>query len=324
MHKSIIPEHAEALRKPLQPPPCPIFDFHMHAGPAESNRDYVQAAREYGVFGAVAMMHDVTPEELRSLFGDFFHPCKMMTMPIQSDGAAWTRKTVRTVEDLHGRGAECLKFKIEPTRGVPQSFLDDERLTPVLTRATELGLVVMAHIAQPSLWWSTRFDARIVGTKESYYEQVENVLRLHPDLRFVGVHMGGFPENLDYLANLLTAHPNFYLDTSATKWVVRELGRRRDKAREFFQCFADRILFGSDLVVMFGDHYDYFTSRFHVQRTMWESAEPVPSMIADPDASGPDFPHGPAIYPLALPEDALRKIYRDNAGKLLKLGSHQI
>ena len=157
-----------------------------------------------------------------------------------------------------------------------------------------------------------------MGDKESYFVQVERVLAAHPGLPFVGAHFGGYPERLEYIAELMEAHPQFRVDTSATKWIVRELSRRPDAARDFALRFADRILFGTDLVVMFGGEYDYFTSRMHVQRGLWEGAETIPSMIRDPDATGPDFPDGPRVAGLALPPDVLRKIYRDNALELLE------
>ena len=62
--------------------------------------------------------------------------------------------------------------------------------------------------------------------------------------------MGGDPEHLDHLAELLTRYPNLYLDTSATKWIVRELGKQQEAAREFFRRWADRICFGTDQVVL--------------------------------------------------------------------------
>src|SRR5207237_911435 len=68
---------------------------------------------------------------------------------------------------------------------------------------------------------------------------------------WIGAHMGGWPEDLAFLDGLLTRHANLYLDTSATKWVVRELGKQpRDRVRGFFLKWQGRLLFGSDSVVL--------------------------------------------------------------------------
>lgn len=316
MHKSLIASHAAALERPLPPPPCPILDAHMHVGPVETDGDYVRAAEMYGVRHAVALLHGVEPEELLDRYGSFFIPCAWGRMPTRRDAYPWTRDEVRRVETLWDRGVRLLKYKVEPSKGRPEAFLDDSRLAPVLERAESLEFALILHIAQPSRWWPDRYDPNEVGTKESYYVQVEHLLERYPGLDVVGAHMGGYPERLDLLTRWLARYPNLYLDTSATKWVVRELGRQQAEARDFFLRHADRILFGSDLVVMFGDSFDYYTSRFHVQRTLWESSVHQPSMIFDPDATAPDFPDGAEIRPLALPEATLRQIYWENACRL--------
>ena len=60
-------------------------------------------------------------------------------------------------------------------------------------------------------------------------------IEVHPDLRVVVAHLGGNPERLYHLDRLLSTYSNCYLDTSATKWVVRELSPKPAEAREFFE-----------------------------------------------------------------------------------------
>jgi len=84
-----------------------------------------------------------------------------------------------------------------------------------------------------------------------------------------------------------------------------ELGRQPYTAREFLLKYADRILFGADLVPdveMYRLHYrfletadEYFEYPSHASRQgRWN------------------------IYGLNLPPDVLQKIYRENALRLLK------
>ena len=173
---------------------------------------------------------------------------------------------------------------------------------------------MQAHISQPNAWFEKYYTAERAGRKDDYFRQVEHILAAHPRLVYVGVHMGGYPEDLGYLQRLMDTYPNFNIDTSATKWAIRELSRRHDEAREFFIRNADRILFGTDLVVQKSISPTYYTSRFHVQRTMWETSEKTPSMIKDPDSETP-----PAIHGLGLPEETLRKIYWGNAKRMFRL-----
>jgi predicted TIM-barrel fold metal-dependent hydrolase len=85
---------------------------------------------------------------------------------------------------------------------------------------------------------------------------------------------------------------------------VAELGRQPFTARRFFLRFADRILFGADLLPeesMYRAHYrffetedEYFDYPSHASRQgRWQ------------------------IYGLALPDAVLERIYRGNAMELL-------
>ncbi len=314
MHDSLIPEFAAALAEPLPPPPCPIIDAHMHVFSAGSGNDrYARAAKAYGIDRAVALAHETEPEELARK--GFFLPCAWPGLPQEDDGEDWIRRERERIEDWKARGAVAIKYRLSPDR--PSAPFDDARLLRVFETAAAADMPVMAHLGQPSRWWGTRFDPTLVGPKEQYALQFERVLQAVPELTVIGAHMACWPEEPQRLRVMLERYPNFYLDTSATKWIVRELSRRRDEARALFLDFPDRILFGSDLVTrMDQGENDYYTSRFHVQRTMWEGTEETPSMIADPDAVEPDFPRGARIRALALPPEVLRKLYRENAARV--------
>lgn len=321
MHDSLIPERATVLQEGLPEPVCPIIDVHMHAGPPAVTKGYVAPARAYGIESAVGLMHDVTPKTLKQAFGDFFIPCDWGEIPQPGIGPAWSEREASRVEAVFMDGARGMKYKDTPRRRGrtnATSFLDHPALLPVVQRLAALDMFVVAHIAEPSCWWPERFNPAEVGEKRAYFDQVEALLTAVPDLTYIGCHFGGYPEDLDYIDDMMERHPGYYVDTSATKWVVREMARHGDRAREFFIKRSDRILFGSDLVTPFGSRDEtYYTSRLWCQRQMFEGQGPIPSMIHDPDATGPDFPDGPTIYGLDLPEDVLRQVYRENALRII-------
>ena len=61
--------------------------------------------------------------------------------------------------------------------------------------------------------------------------------------------LAAWPEDLEFLSNLLDTHTNLSLDTSATKWMVRELSKHsREDLIAFLTRYSGRILFGSDIV----------------------------------------------------------------------------
>jgi hypothetical protein len=255
---------------------------------------------------------------LREHFGDFFVPCGW---PIWQHGKEeppdWDWFGQEWVDGLTEKvhaGMRFIKTKLVPRPDGPTPiWLDDPRLAAMFAQCEALRLPVQVHAAQPDRWWRSKLKADMCGPKSAYLDQVERVMRNHPRLRVLSVHMGSSPEDLKYLARLMETYPNYHIDTSATKWTVRELSAKPAESRAFFIDHAERICFGSDLVVQEGAPDSYYTSRFHVQRTMWETGVRGRSMIRDPDAD----PDGPYLNGLALPADVLTRLYRDNARRLL-------
>ncbi len=319
MHESLNPDLAGRLAEPMPAPPVAIFDAHMHSGDPSATAAYVSAARAYGVDGACNLASDGLADPMRHAFGNFFIPSAWPRVHRDGDPPTdWGRFRERWVdrfEHLLGRGMRSMKFKLAPWPDRPrQIWLDDDRLAPLLALCATHGVLVQLHAAHPTCWWPKRFDPAGHRPKSDYLDQLRRVMDAHPALTVLSVHMGSNPEDLDYLQQMMECYDGYHIDTSATKWVVRELSAQVERAREFFIRFADRICFGSDLVVQRGIAGDYYTSRFHVQRTMWETDTRTFSMIHDPDAP----PDGPRLCGLALPANALAKIYRGNILRLLR------
>jgi len=178
----------------------------------------------------------------------------------------------------------------------------------------------MVHVADPDAWFRNVYtDAAKFGTKPEHYRDFERLLGMFPDLTWVGAHMGGDPEHPDHLEALLERYPHLYLDTSATKWQVREVSARREEGRGLICRHPDRFLFGSDLVTRHGLPRDHYVSRYWCQRTLWESTWEGPSPIADPDYSPPadGGPTTPTLRGLGLPPDVLERVYAVNALRVL-------
>ncbi|MCA9283138.1 MAG: amidohydrolase family protein, partial [Phycisphaerales bacterium] len=200
------------------------------------------------------------------------------------------------------------------------------------------------HIADPDTWFATKYaDASTYGTKLAQYEPLERLADEYP-VPWLIAHMGGFPEDLNFLTGLLDRHSNLYLDTSATKWMVRELSKHNSgEFIDFLQRFSGRILFGSDIVTMDAhlsddtgprnmgaqassehDAFDLYASRYWALRTMFETDYSGESPIADPDLAMVDPANfdamsAPALRGHALSDDMLRTLYRGAAARFESL-----
>jgi predicted TIM-barrel fold metal-dependent hydrolase len=98
--------------------------------------------------------------------------------------------------------------------------------------------------------------------------------------------------------------PNFYIDISAR---LGELGRQPYSARNFFIQYQDRILFGSDM----GPDLDAYRLSYRFLETDDEYFNYNTSEVP---AQGRWYVCG-----LYLPEDVLKKVYAENARRVLKL-----
>ena len=195
--------------------------------------------------------------------------------------------------------------------------VDDERLAPLFERIGELGIPAMMHIGDPEAFFlpldagNERYEELAAHPDWSFYgaqyskdellNQRDRVFQRHPKITFVAAHIAENSEDLRRVSSMLDACPNVLVDISAR---ASELGRQPYSAREFFLRYANRILFGADLV-----------PDVEMYRLYYRFLETADEYFEYPThASGQGRWH---IYGLNLPEDVLRKVYRENALRLL-------
>jgi hypothetical protein len=288
---------------------------------------------------------------MRDLFGD---RVEIIAIPDfwAKENRAWHSGEgyISRIEAYARKGARIAKFwsaprarDFERETGSPGLVrLDSPVRLAALETATSLGMALMTHIGDPDTWFRTKYaDATVYGTKAEQYEPLEQALDRFP-AKWIAAHMGGWPEDLEFLDGLLSRHANLHLDTSATKWMVREMSRHaRQDVVGFLTKWNGRVLFGSDIVTS-DDHlaaaagqnemqakangpeeaFDLYASRYFALRTMFETDYEGESPISDPDLAMVDPQHhdamsAPRLRGLGLPPDLLRTLYRDAAQRLL-------
>ncbi|MBE3598196.1 MAG: amidohydrolase family protein [Limnochordaceae bacterium] len=300
---------------PASRAPVKAVDIHTHAGTLPETALLLRAAELYGIDTLVVIVHDyLAPASVSNGWAGSVVIAPQLRYDHLDDEERFLKENLERIEQAGRAGVRLVKFWFTPRfYATTRLRLDDPRLAPLLARIDALGMGLLVHVSDPDIWFERVYtDRQLYGTKAEQYPQLEAVLDRHPRMPVVAAHMGGDPEHLDHLQELLDRHPNLFLDTSATKWMIRELGRQREAARDFFIRNRHRIVFGTDQVVTRGSDLVRYTSRYWTHRLFWETSVECPSPVEDPDCDGM-----PVIRGLDLPGEVLADIYRHNAERIL-------
>jgi predicted TIM-barrel fold metal-dependent hydrolase len=133
---------------------------------------------------------------------------------------------------------------------------------------------------------------------ETIIGEQHDIMRRHSKTTFINAHFGWFANDLAHLGKLLDEMPNMNIEFGA---VIAELGRQPRQAKQFFNQYQDRILFGKDSyqpeeyytyfrVLETADEYFPYYKRYHA---FWR------------------------MYGLDLDDEVLKKIYYKNALRII-------
>ncbi len=335
----------------LGPPPAPITDIHTHINGRRAAELFDRVRRLFGVERVFSMTPLPHAAEVKTILGETVEFIAVPDFRARDRVWAFTEGRLEAIQAFHEMGSRIAKFWAAPRAvdyaeeaGEPGLLrLDSSWSLRAMELAASLGMRFMTHVADPDTWFATKYaDASRYGAKLDQYTPLRELLDRFP-VPWIAAHMGGWPEDLDFLDSLLEAHPNLHLDTSATKWMVRELSRHnRSRLLEFFERWRGRVLFGSDIVTtdehFQDDHsergmghlasderqaFDLYASRYYALRTLFETDYEGESPIADPDLSMVDPTRfdsmsAPALRGMQLPTPLLRTLYAEAAQRLFE------
>ncbi len=213
----------------------------------------------------------------------------------------------------------------------PLVKIDDPRFDAMWETCGSLGMPVAIHVSDPEAFFLPvdRFNERFEELNNhpdwSFYggdfpsnrellEARNRVLIRHPKTQFIVLHVGNYAENLPYVSKCMDRFPNMHVELGAR---IGELGRQPRTARKFFEKYQDRILFGTDAVphgtdtpqqVFVDELYEIYYRFLETEDEYFDYAPaPVP-------------PQGRwQIYGLGLPDGILKKVYYENAARLLRV-----
>src|SRR5262249_6426296 len=242
------------------------------------------------------------------------------------------------IEQAHRDGARGLKilktlglYLRENITSGTLVKIDDPRLHPMWDACGQLNMPVAIRVSDPIAFFTPtdRFNER--------YEELNNhpdwsfyggdfpsnaellaarnrVMARHPKTQFVTLHFGNFSENLQNVAENLDRYPNMWVDIAAR---IGELGRQPFTSRKFFDKYRDRILFGTD-ATPHGEEFPQQVFNDQLYEIYYRFLETEDEYFDYAPARIP--PQGRwRIYGINLPDTVLRKVYYDNAARLLRV-----
>ena len=258
-------------------------------------------------------------------FGEFLNP-------------AYPRLQAEAIQQAKRSGAKGLKllktlglFLRENITDGQLVKIDDPRFDLMWDTCGALNLPVGIHVSDPIAFFqpTDRFNERYeelnnhpdwsfhggdFPSNEELLAARDRVFARHPRTQFIALHCGNFSENLKHVSASLDRFPNMSVDIAAR---VGELGRQPRAARAFFEKYQDRILFGTDAVP---HGYEY------PQQLFCDELYEIYYRFLETDDEY--FDYAPAKTPpqgrwqisgIDLPDAILKKIYLDNAARLLHL-----
>ena len=205
----------------------------------------------------------------------------------------------------HAAGFDGVKMlEGKPAQRAACGSLDDPKYDLVFGYLEDNGIPLVIHAGDPAPFWQT--GGEFYGTPlgdvplASYQNEVLAVLKRHPKLRVTLAHFFFGSERSALMSELLDTYENVYLDVCPNPFMYIDFAKNEPVWRAFFEKYQDRILYGTDIGSNTTDH-DGTEARalYRMVRGFLENDAPFEEL-------------GWRVPPLKMPEDILRKIYKDN------------
>lgn len=304
-----------------------VIDMHSHAYAKTPDQidAWVRIMDEVGIektvilSGAVGKTFDDIYRNYAKYPGRFDIWCGVDYTDLEQSGAGTA--AVRELERCRQVGAKGVGELVDKGKGVAfrqnkalRLHPDDPRLDPIWKKCAEWKMPVNLHVADP-IWMYEPMDAFNDGLMNAYEWRLDNqpdivghsgmidilekTVKRHPSTIFIASHFANLCYDLERMGRLLDQYPNLYADISARYAETAPIPRFTNK---FYQKYADRLVYGTDM----GYRKSMYQITFRILETQDEH-------FYEQELFGYHW----ALNGLALPDSVLRKVYRDNACKIL-------
>ena len=177
------------------------------------------------------------------------------------DGSDTAESYLAQAKELYRMGADGFKFLDGKAilRKRINRRLSDSIYDKMYAFFEEAGIPVLMHIADPRYFWGPREGISEYGLKcgwwcgdgscpsfEQLHEEVYEILRKFPKLKFRAAHCFFLADDIDELTSFMENWENTSFDLTPGAINLEQLGQKPDEWRTFFKKYSKRIFFGTD------------------------------------------------------------------------------
>jgi uncharacterized protein len=308
----------------------PIIDMHSHPyakTPAEIDQ-WVKNMDEVGVEKTMILTM-TTGAEFDEIYKKYARHPQRFEMWCGFDFRGYDKPgfgpaAVKELERCHAAGARGVGEIHDKGKGLRSGksdahgmHPDDPRMDALWDKCGELGMPISLHVADP-IWMYQKMDKHNDGLMNAFYWRLDNqpgivdlsgmidilerTLARHRKTTFVACHFANLDYDLGRLGEVLERNPNLYADISARYAETAPIPRF---ASAFYAKHADRLVYGTDM----GFDLPMYRTTFRILESLDEHFYEVEQ-----------FSYHWSLNGFGLSDEILKKVYRENAGRILSAG----
>jgi predicted TIM-barrel fold metal-dependent hydrolase len=208
-------------------------------------------------------------------------------------------------------------------------MIDNPVFDPIFNYLEQNNIPVVGHIGEPKNCWlpldqmTTNNDRNYFKEHPQYHmylhpdypsyeaqiQSRDHLLEKHPNLKFIGAHLGSLEWDVDEIAKRLDKFPNMAVEPAARMGQLQyQTVNNWKKVRDFFIKYQDRILYGTDISTVQSDNPDSAKARIHeTWMNDWK-------FLSSEDSLQSPFINS-RFKGLHLPKEVIDKIYYTNTQK---------
>ena len=248
------------------------------------------------------------------------------------DEPEWSHQSMQWLQSCIDAGAIAVKVwknigMVYRDKSGELVMIDDPGFDPIFSTLSKNHIPVTGHLGEPKNCWLPIEKMTTTNDKSyfsdhpqyhmyklpdmpSYEEQIaarDRMLEKNPDLIFIGCHLGSLEWDVDELAQRLDKFPNMAVDMAARMGqLFYQTRENRDKVRNFFIKYQDRLLYGTDMADSGKKDQTKMKTTMHKiwlkDWTYFTMDNTMTSELIEGEFQG-----------LKLPQNVINKIYRENA-----------